>query len=187
MELVSMREFARRKNVHISTVEKAVKTGRIKRDGQSGKIDFEEQSKNWERNKDTSKIRDEQDRQSIQKPNDLMQAKTDKEIFTAKLKELEYKKESGRLVDKQEVEFVMYKFCKIVRDNLLAIPNRISAEFAAQMITHIKPLIVEHCGNENAEKVIKEIKPKNLENIAYRVWEKESREILENLQDGIKL
>ena len=183
MELISMREFARRKKVHISTVEKAVKTGRIQKDGQSGKIDFEEQSKNWERNRDTSKQRDSQNNA---KPNDLMQAKTDKEIYTAKLKELEYKKESGRLVDKQEVEIVMFKFCKIVRDNILTIPNRISAEFAAQMIGYIKPLLVEHCGNDNAEKVIKEIKSKNLENIAYRVWEKESRDILENLKDGIK-
>jgi phage terminase Nu1 subunit (DNA packaging protein) len=186
MELISMREFARRKSVHISTVEKAVKTGRIIKDEKTGKIDFDTQAENWERNRDISKVRDDKFGSS-QKSNDLMQAKTNKEIYTAKLKELEYKKESGKLVEKQTVEFAMFKFCKNIRDNILTIPNRISAEFAAQMINYIKPLLIETCGNENAEKVIKKIKLKNFENVAYRVWEKESREVLENLDNGMKL
>jgi DNA-binding transcriptional regulator YhcF (GntR family) len=184
MKLISMREFARQKNVHISTVQKAVKTGRISKDKETGKIDFDKQSENWDRNKDISKIRDNNHNANT---TDLMQAKTSKEIYTAKLKELEYKKEVGQLVEKQEVEKVMFKFCKIVRDNILTIPTRISAEFAGQMIGYLKPLLIEHCGNENAEKVLKEIKPKSLENIAYAVWEKESREVLENLSKGTNL
>jgi DNA mismatch repair protein MutS len=167
----------------IPLIEKAKK--KLK-DEKTGKIDFETQAENWERNRDISKIRDDKVNAN-NKQHDLMQAKTNKEIYTAKLKELEYKKESGKLVEKQEVEFAMFKFCKNIRDNILTIPNRISAEFAAQMINYIKPLLIETCGNENAEKVIKKIKLKNFENVAYRVWEKESREVLENLDNGMKL
>ena len=56
-ELVSLREFGRRAGVSLSSVQKAVTAGRIHKEP-NGKIDYQKQIENWDRNKDISKVRE---------------------------------------------------------------------------------------------------------------------------------
>ena len=61
----------------------------------------------------------------------LNQAKTVSEILTAKLKEIQYKKETGELVEKKEVEKEAFELGRRVRDAVLSVPDRVASIVAS--------------------------------------------------------
>ena len=62
----------------------------------------------------------------------LNEAKTISEILTAKLKEIQYKKEKSELILKEEVEREAFEVGRRVRDAVLSVPDRVSAILSAE-------------------------------------------------------
>jgi len=58
-----------------------------------------------------------------------------KEHFNARLAKLDFEEKSGRMVDSQDVQNEAFKIARAVRDAMLSIPDRISAELAAETDT----------------------------------------------------
>ena len=56
-----------------------------------------------------------------------------KEFYKAKRERIAYRKEIGQLVLKESVEKEAFEMARIMRDNLLNVPNRISGEIAAEL------------------------------------------------------
>ncbi len=56
-----------------------------------------------------------------------------KEYFKGQREKLAYRKEIGQLVLKESVEKQAFEMARIMRDNLLNVPNRISGEIAAEL------------------------------------------------------
>jgi len=59
-----------------------------------------------------------------------MQAKTAREVYEAKLAQLDYERESGKLIKKQEVDGAMFEIARSIRDGLINCSRRIAAEVA---------------------------------------------------------
>lgn len=55
-----------------------------------------------------------------------------RERFEMELKRVAYEQKIGKLIDKAAVERAAYEVARVTRDTLLAIPDRISAEVAAE-------------------------------------------------------
>ncbi len=185
-ELISQNEFARRKSVNPSKITKALRSGRIE-SGPDGKIDWETQSQAWEDNRDPSQIRDTPGSPK-QEDNpahaNLAKAKLAKETYTAQLRKLEYEREIGKVVERDQVKAAMFRFTRYVRDDILTIPDRVAAEFAARIIDHIGKGLRKQIGPEQANKFLETINEQDVERLAYLVWNRESRKVLEELDRG---
>ena len=69
-------------------------------------------------------------------PENLTQAKTRHEIIKASLAELELAEKEGRLVDRSKVEAQAFRVARLVRDNMLNIPDRLAGTLAALTDPH---------------------------------------------------
>jgi len=99
-------------------------------------IDKEEGMSEWANNIDPAKQRDLSKaamtrEMSSDKSSPYYRAKGVRKYYEAKLKELEYLKKAGNLVCAKKVAGESFKVGRIIRDNLLAVPARVSAEIAA--------------------------------------------------------
>lgn len=61
----------------------------------------------------------------------LTEARTEKERYLAALRKLEYDQKAGELVSKAQIEKEAFDTARRVRDALLSLPDRISAQLAA--------------------------------------------------------
>lgn len=59
-------------------------------------------------------------------------ARTAREAYNAQLARLEYEERSGKLVNADEVKAEAFKLARTVRDAMMNIPDRISAELVGQ-------------------------------------------------------
>ncbi len=196
-EFVSIREFARRVQVSDAAVKNAIDAGRIMRDPDTGKINWDTQQRAWYENRNPNMDRDHNDpngrRAKINQGsegdivNTIAKAKQTKAVFEAKLKQLEYEEKSGKLIEKDFVKSVVFRFGKQVRDSVLTIPERVGAIYAAQVTENIKQILDKTLSPKLAQAVLDEIDQKEFENIARRVWANESRIVLEAIERGAKL
>jgi phage terminase Nu1 subunit (DNA packaging protein) len=187
-ESITQREFARRKGVHLSTVQSAIKSGRIVV-GADKKIDWESQAVAWDVMRDTAKVRanapaaalaqvgvaDLSPKRASATPT-LADARLAKEMYNAKLRELEYQRGSGVVIDKELVRTALFRFCRDTRDQILNIPDRVSASVAAEIAEYLEQ-------KPQSEPV----SPDAIERIVRKAWDKESRHILERLTYGPKI
>ena len=60
-----------------------------------------------------------------------MQAKTAREVYDAKMSQLDYERETGKLIKKQEVEAALFEIARAVRDGLTNSARRIAAEVSS--------------------------------------------------------
>jgi hypothetical protein len=166
-ELVSQREYARRRGVTHRSVQKAIKDGRIAAAFVDGKIDVDKANKLWKDNTDETKSsnsvsgdpkhRREPDEPpqpaepaesaGEQKPsstNDTQsgpsytRARSVRETFLAKTAEVDYKERIGKLHNTDECKVARFNEARRARDMLLTIPARISPILAG--ITDIKEI-----------------------------------------------
>lgn len=145
-EWISQREFAKRVGVSQPAVSKTI--GRRIDAREDGKINWKTEEKKWYDNRDPSKIRDHNAPKDPNKPEEkkeektgaepFAQAKLAKETFSANLLKLEYEERLGKLVNKDSVETAAFKRGRMVRDSILNIPDRVSAEIAAALIKDLK-------------------------------------------------
>lgn len=142
MGLVNLSEYGRKRGVSAEAVRRAIQSGRLKdavsRDAKGNpKIDPEIADKEWEANtndnrgwnaRENAKKTAEKD---TQVSGTLNQSRAIKEAYLARLAKLEYEEKSGKLVSAADVKNEAFKVARIVRDNMLNIPDRVSAELAA--------------------------------------------------------
>ena len=185
-ELVTQKEFARRVNVTPPAVSHALKSGRISA-LPSGKINYTTEVINWFRNRDISKVRGGPDEEGGTQEQPLAKAKLVKETYTAKLRQVQYEQRAKILIPKEDVAASILKYCRVVRDAVTTIPDRVSSETAASLSKYLQSVLKDSTTKATAEKILSNIKPEEIEQIIFKAWEKESRFILENLEEGPKV
>ena len=69
-------------------------------------------------------------------PTLLLKTRIKSETEKAKLLEIKAKVEAGKYIDRVEAEAIIFKHLRPIRDNLLSIPDRLSAELTASQDRH---------------------------------------------------
>lgn len=126
---LSQRQYAAHRGVSLRAVQKALESGRIKAD-KNGKIDPTDADRSWALASDPSKQRGAQSTTNASEA--FAKARAAREAYNAKLAKLNYEQRSSRLVDAAMVRMRAFENARAVRDTLLNIPNRISAELASE-------------------------------------------------------
>jgi len=197
-EYISLREFARRKSVSIGAVQHALDSGRIARARGGKSIDWSTQSIAWEANRDLSKVRDPEAKairaaqaEEIQSgsPGDpvlsnLAKAKLANAAYVAKMRKLAYEREAGKLVEKEQVEAALFRFCRDSRDQILNIPDRVAASVTSNLMEVVEASLKSVFSEADARKAADAISSEKVDKIVRREWDKESRQVLENLHDA---
>ena len=134
MALVSQAEFARQQGFTRGYVTKLIKKGVIQL--KKGKVDSVQAERAMKANADpVTLIRSDQSTDLAQtQPGtvDFVTARTMREAFKAKMAKLEYEEKSGTLTDAGKVRQDAFKAGRIIRDELLAIPDRMADVLAAE-------------------------------------------------------
>lgn len=147
MTTVNAAEFAKKVGVSKQRIMDGIKNGLLstsitkKKRGKyySYSIDLEAGLREWAGNIDPSKQRDNTKQLASKEMNsghntntsNFQKAKAVRETFAAKLAQLEYEEKSGKLVSADKVKAEAYKISRRVRDSLMGLPERVSAELAA--------------------------------------------------------
>jgi hypothetical protein len=146
-ELVSMREYARRRGVSHVAVAKAAKVGRITL--VDGKVDPVTADRDWKRNTDPSQQREQGGNGSRAGQNggdagpappsmppgsgvNYLQSRAVRETFMARLAGLEYDVKRGALIKADEVRVTWFNKTRRARDMILGVPDRLAPVLAGQ-------------------------------------------------------
>lgn len=182
-EIITKAEFARRKNVNQSKVGKAIANGRIVA-RKDGKIDWSTQGKAWEDNRDQSQIREHNAPDGVENDGSIAKVRLARETYATRIKKIEHDRLVGRLIDQEQVRAAIFKFNRYVRDSILAIPDRVAASFSAAAMAYITPILARHVSKEKVSEIMADIKSEAIARIAHTAWEKESRTVMEELNNG---
>ena len=152
-ELISQREYARRRGIRHSAVQRAIETGRIST--VRGKIDPVQADRQWLANTDQSKPRnlitgDPKHTRLPTEPSEPMdlgghdeghagngtgtgyaRVRAARELYQAQLVTLDLDEKRGILVRADEVKIGAFNMARKARDQLIALPERITASLAA--------------------------------------------------------
>jgi len=152
-ERLSASEFARRAGCDEKQVRRAIEGGKLTR-GEDGKLDAAQLNTAWRRPRVDSKanpVAKSSDMPSTDKKHVrpdagadapevrpagsslLKDAVTRKEDYAGRLKELEYLKQSGQLVELEVARRVLFDDFRAFRDRLLNWPSRVSSLMAADL------------------------------------------------------
>ncbi|MTI15136.1 hypothetical protein [Sansalvadorimonas verongulae] len=144
-ERISQAEFARRNGWSKQYVAKLVKQGRIKL--KRGKIDPVAAKKAIAQLAEPSTVLRKQQQEKTQdtgrtaeppvvtgntKAVDYATARTMREAYRAKMARLDYEEREGKLVDARKVRDEAFQLARMVRDGMLAIPDRMADVLAAE-------------------------------------------------------
>ncbi len=151
--LISQREYARRRGISHTSVQRAVKAGRIST--VDGKIDPTQADREWQQNTDQSKPRNrvtgkpKRTRVPEEPPEPMdfagmdgghggkgggssyAKARAARELYQAQLTKLHLDRERAKLVRVDQVKVAAFNAARSARDKLMAMPNRVSALLAA--------------------------------------------------------
>jgi hypothetical protein len=141
-ELISIREYARRRGVSHTSVLKAIKRGRITLT--KGKIDPGAADAAWDTNTDPAQRRPTRGANGsptpapAPTPEGLTYAKSRavRETYLARLAQLEYDVKKGKLVDAEEVRARVFTIARTARDILTGIPDRLAPRLAGETNPH---------------------------------------------------
>jgi hypothetical protein len=174
-ELISQREYARRRGISNVSVHEAVRDGRIST--VNGKIDPDLADRQWRENTDQSKPRNritgrpKQARVSGEpsEPMDMggadeivggpstatgyAKARAARELYQAQLAKLELDRKRGTLVRADEVRLGAFNMARKARDQLIALPERLASVLAAVE----EPAEVQRILEEEIERICQEI------------------------------
>jgi hypothetical protein len=156
-ELISLREYAKRRGVSLQAVQRAIASKRISVvTGEDGKpkIDPIVANAEWEKNtkkehrphnlarklqKEVSDARLEKSGVKLPKENlaqdepmSYNDSRTVREAYAARLVKLEYEMKVGTIVSSDDVKQEYFQILRITRDSILNIPDRISSILAAE-------------------------------------------------------
>lgn len=129
---VSMREYARLRGLDKESVRLAVKDGRlvksVKKNGSRYDIDPELADEEWKANTNPAKQRQTKNETS---PPSMAQARAVREMYAARLTQLEYEERSGSLCKVEDVKLSAFQSARLTRDAMLNIPARVVNEITA--------------------------------------------------------
>ena len=131
---VSLREYARLKGLDKESVRLAVHDGRLAKSvtkKESGRydIDVELADEEWKANTNPSKQNNTKNK--IAPPPSMAQARAVREMYAARLTQLEYEERSGLLCKVEDVKLSAFKSARLTRDAMLNIPARVVNEITA--------------------------------------------------------
>ena len=130
MALVSQRAYARHRGVSLAAAQNAIKMGRI-RTAADGKIDADQADGDWERN--TNYGGSVATAESPASGPSYAQSRAVREVYTARLAKLEYEERIGKLVPADQVTIAGFTKGRTVRDHMMIIPDRVSAQIRADL------------------------------------------------------
>ena len=130
---VSMREYARQRGVDKESVRLAVQAGRLvnsvtKKENGRYDIDVELADEEWKQNTNPAKQRETKNKPA---PPSMAQARAVREMYAARLTQLEYEERSGLLCKVEDVKLASFKSARLTRDAMLNIPARVVNEITA--------------------------------------------------------
>ena len=143
-DLVSIAEFARRVGVTEAAVRKGVKNGRVII-SPGNKIDATTQMDRWERSRDPSKITTGIGKGNMGRPatastpeaSDAAEGygrlKTANLALDLRIKQEEYRRLTGELVERGAVKSGLTTYARLLRDKMTNFGNRYGAELAAEI------------------------------------------------------
>ena len=140
-EMITQSEFARRLWLSRQYIGKMIKQGKIQKVGD--KIDFDAASDALKQVADPARPRNTPDLLSDplseaspsptgSRSPTFGEAKTMKEVYSAKLARLRYEEESGKLIEKSEIEDKARDIAIAVKESLLMIPNSMMESLAVE-------------------------------------------------------
>lgn len=171
---VSLREFARRRGVALSAVQKAVESGRVKaieRDaaGRITGIHAERATAEWDANTDPVEAARNGKLPLVESlpvapgaeasaPNPssnqtYLDARAQRETYEAETAKLDYLKAVGSVVSASEVRDAQFRRYRTLRDKLLNIPDRVATILAAER----DPVIVHKLLSDELKRVLNEL------------------------------
>jgi len=138
MAIMSLRAYARHRDVDLFSVQTAIKKGRIST-LPDGKIDSDVADREWEANTvarppmvtGRRKPHDDGDGETFG-ASQYTKARAVREHYQARLAKLEYEEKVGQLVSKDEVQVAAFNKFRQYRDAMLNIPDRLAAMLAAE-------------------------------------------------------
>jgi pyruvate/2-oxoglutarate dehydrogenase complex dihydrolipoamide acyltransferase (E2) component len=138
MPLLSLRAYAKHRGVSLAAVQKAIHSGRITPNA-DGLIDSDRADAEWNaktrpgqrRAKATAAV----PREPAEAPAaglDYFRARAIRETYLARLAKIEFEERVAKVVDRDEVQVAGFTRGRVVRDNMLNIPDRLAATLAAE-------------------------------------------------------
>lgn len=134
---ISLRKYAAHRGVSLAAVQKAIQSGRIRRE-KNGSIDPVRADADWQNNTraSTSRLAIPSALNDVigeaESTSDFQKARTMRLFYEMKLTQLELGVREGRLLDSRELDKVTFNRARRLRDRLLMIPRRIAAQIAAE-------------------------------------------------------
>ena len=130
---VSMREYARQRGVDKESVRLAVHDGRLvnsvtKKENGRYDIDVQLADEEWKQNTNPAKQRETKNKPA---PPSMAQARAVREMYAARLTQLDYEERSGTLCKVEDVKLTAFKSARLTRDAMLNIPARVVNEITA--------------------------------------------------------
>ena len=130
---VSMREYARQRGVDKESVRLAVHDGRLvnsvtKKENGRYDIDVQLADEEWKQNTNPAKQRETKNKPA---PPSMAQARAVREMYAARLTQLEFEERSGLLCKVEDVKLASFKSARLTRDAMLNIPARVVNEITA--------------------------------------------------------
>lgn len=148
MTKMSVSDYAKHRGVTHHAVQKAISSGRIQ-GAKTGKsknakvmVDKEAADATWDKNKSLPNQGNGQPQSSDGAV--YSKARAAREAFNAKLAEIEYREKSGQVVDTDKAKILFFNIAKTVQQNILNIPDRISAIVAAENNPKVVHDIISH-------------------------------------------
>ena len=139
---MSMRDFAESRGVDKETIRQAILAGRmsasVKRKGNRYDIDPELADQELAQNTDPNKRNNVRGKTPTAKPANYTQARAVKEMYAARLMQLDFEERAGTLVKAEEVKLAAFKSARLTRDAMLNIPARVVNEVVA-LIGNLSP------------------------------------------------
>jgi transcriptional regulator with XRE-family HTH domain len=130
--LMTKSEFARETGVTKGRISQLIRDGTLQ-ERKDGRLDFDKSIRRIKTHRDPSrpsKIIPENEEGEV--ADGFRRARTAKEVFKAKLTELEYKKETSASVDVKEIKGGIFELYRTLRDTFQNIPDRLAPVFAGE-------------------------------------------------------
>ena len=143
---MSLGEYAKHRGCSPAAVTIAIRDGRcpVELDGSGKKVvDSEKADEQWVSGGAGQPQGNKEKKQDEAKGNSppLLHSRSIKEAFQARMAKLDYEDRIGITINAEEVKKEAFKSARIVRDNMLNIPDRLAAELAGetnQFVIHKK-------------------------------------------------
>lgn len=138
---LSVKDYAKHREVSVIAVRKAINSGRITLN-QNKKLYPEVADAQWLENTNPAKQRKEPDSTSSDDKISYHRSRAIREEYNAKLTQLQFEKESGKLIPIEEVKIHAFNAARRTRDRLLNMPDHIAPQLVGKTnIFEIKNLL----------------------------------------------